>query len=71
MTEVMTKELLERRFRVLGKHSPLFYEQPLHLVRGEGVWVYDADGRQYLDVYNNVPMWATVTRTWWRPLRSR
>ena len=55
MTEANTKELLERRFRVLGKHSPLFYEQPLHLVRGEGVWVYDADGNQYLDVYNNVP----------------
>ena len=55
MTEATTKDLLERRFRFLGKHSPLFYEQPLHLIRGEGVWVYDADGRKYLDVYNNVP----------------
>jgi 4-aminobutyrate aminotransferase-like enzyme len=49
------RELLARRFRVLGRHSPLFYEEPLHLVRGEGVWVWDADGRRYLDVYNNVP----------------
>lgn len=48
-------ELLERRYRVLGKHSPLFYDNPLHLVRGEGVWLFDADGRRYLDVYNNVP----------------
>ena len=47
--------LLERRFRVLGRHSPLFYEKPLHLVRGEGVWLYDAQGRRYLDAYNNVP----------------
>lgn len=47
--------LLERRFRVLGRNSPLFYERPLQLVRGEGVWVYDADGRRYLDAYNNVP----------------
>lgn len=47
--------LLERRFRVMGRHSPLFYDRPLHLVRGEGVWVYDADGRRYLDAYNNVP----------------
>jgi 4-aminobutyrate aminotransferase-like enzyme len=47
--------LLERRYRLLGHHSPLFYQQPLHLVRGEGVWVWDADGRRYLDVYNNVP----------------
>lgn len=47
--------LLARRYAVLGKHSPLFYDQPLELVRGEGVWVYDADGKRYLDVYNNVP----------------
>lgn len=47
--------LLERRHKVLGAHSPLFYDRPLHLVRAEGVWVYDADGRRYLDAYNNVP----------------
>ena len=47
--------LLRRRREVLGPHAPLFYDKPLHLVRGEGVWVYDADGRRYLDVYNNVP----------------
>ena len=47
--------LLQRRRQVLGTGAPLFYEQPLHLVRGEGAWVFDADGRRYLDVYNNVP----------------
>jgi len=47
--------LLERRYRVLGRNSPLFYDKPLHLVRGEGVWLYDAEGRRYLDAYNNVP----------------
>lgn len=47
--------LLERRYRVLGRHSLLLYERPLHLVRGDGVWVFDADGRRYLDAYNNVP----------------
>ncbi len=50
-----TESLLERRYRVLGRNSPLFYDKPLHLVRGEGVWLYDADGRRYLDAYNNVP----------------
>lgn len=49
------KELLERRARLLGVGAPLFYDEPLHIVRGEGVWLYDADGKQYLDVYNNVP----------------
>jgi 4-aminobutyrate aminotransferase-like enzyme len=52
---VQTDSLLERRYRVLGRNSPLFYDKPLHLVRGEGVWLYDADGRRYLDAYNNVP----------------
>jgi 4-aminobutyrate aminotransferase-like enzyme len=47
--------LLERRYRVLGRNSPLFYDKPLHLVRGEGVWLFDSDGRRYLDAYNNVP----------------
>ena len=46
--------LLERRYRLLGAASPLFYSRPLHLVRGDGVWLYDADGRRYLDAYNNV-----------------
>lgn len=50
-----TDSLLERRHRVLGRNSPLFYERPLHLVRGEGVWLWDAEGRRYLDAYNNVP----------------
>jgi 4-aminobutyrate aminotransferase-like enzyme len=55
MASTVNRELLERRYRVLGKSSPLFYDEPLQLVRGEGVWVHDADGRKFLDVYNNVP----------------
>ena len=48
-------ELLERRQRLLGPAYRLFYDDPVHLVRGEGVWLYDAEGRRYLDMYNNVP----------------
>lgn len=46
--------LIARRERVLGPAYRLFYEQPLHLVRGEGVWLFDAKGNRYLDAYNNV-----------------
>jgi 4-aminobutyrate aminotransferase-like enzyme/Ser/Thr protein kinase RdoA (MazF antagonist) len=46
---------LTRRHRLMGAGAELFYEKPLHLVRGAGVWLYDAQGRAYLDVYNNVP----------------
>ena len=47
--------LLERRNRLFGKGSTLFYEQPIQLVRGEGVSIYDESGRRYVDLYNNVP----------------
>ena len=53
MTDVQA--LMERRERLLGPGNPLFYDKPVHLVRGEGVWVHDADGNRYLDCYNNVP----------------
>ena len=46
--------LLARRQQLLGPAYTLFYEEPVHLVRGEGVWLYDSDGRKYLDMYNNV-----------------
>ena len=50
-----TGALLERRRRALPR-SPLFYDHPVHLVRGEGVWLFDPDDRRYLDCYNNVPV---------------
>ena len=50
-----TPGLLERRRRALPR-SPLFYSRPVHLVRGEGVWMFDPDDRRYLDCYNNVPV---------------
>jgi len=51
----MSKSLLERR-AVLGPAYRLFYDAPLNLVRGSGVEVFDAEGRRYLDAYNNVPV---------------
>ena len=47
--------LIERREKLLGSAYKLFYDNPVHLVRGEGVWLYDADGNKFLDMYNNVP----------------
>ena len=50
-----TATLIERRRELLGPNLPTFYDDPVHLVKGEGVWLWDADGRKYLDCYNNVP----------------
>ncbi|MGJ6126568.1 aspartate aminotransferase family protein [Mycolicibacterium sp. Y3] len=46
--------LIAARGRMLGPAYRLFYERPVHLVRGQGTLLYDADGRDYLDAYNNV-----------------
>ncbi|MDV3129447.1 aspartate aminotransferase family protein [Mycobacterium sp. 21AC1] len=49
-----TQALIEARGRVLGPAYRLFYERPVHLVRGIGSHLFDADGVRYLDAYNNV-----------------
>jgi 4-aminobutyrate aminotransferase-like enzyme len=51
------QDLGTRRRRVLGSAlESLSYRRPLHLVRGEGAWMSDPEGRRYLDAYNNVPV---------------
>ena len=47
-------QMIERRRRLLGPAYRLFYDEPVHFVRGDGVWLYDVDGKRYLDAYNNV-----------------
>ncbi len=39
----------------MGDDAPLFYQTPVELVRGDGVWLDDIGGKRYLDLYNNVP----------------
>ncbi|MEX0816437.1 MAG: aminotransferase class III-fold pyridoxal phosphate-dependent enzyme [Gaiellales bacterium] len=54
---VPTEELVGRRSVVLGSAlTGLTYRNPVHVLRGEGVWLFEADGRRYLDAYNNVPV---------------
>jgi 4-aminobutyrate aminotransferase-like enzyme len=47
--------LWERRNRALGKGAEYFYDTPIEIVRGEGAYLFDAAGRRYVDLYNNVP----------------
>ena len=54
---VATSELARRRRAVLGAAlTPLTYREPVHVARGEGVWLFDSSGRKLLDAYNNVPV---------------
>ncbi|CAN7682988.1 aminotransferase class III-fold pyridoxal phosphate-dependent enzyme [Bosea sp. LjRoot9] len=54
MSDPYIVALRARRARLLGPSYRLFYDEPLHVVRGEGVWLYDGEGERYLDAYNNV-----------------
>ena len=49
------RQIVKRRASLLGPAYKLFYANPVRIVRGEGVHLYDADGQAYLDAYNNVP----------------
>jgi len=42
------------REKHLGPSFSVSYWAPLHIVRGEGQYLYDADGRRYLDAVNNI-----------------
>ncbi len=47
-------DLLEFRHAHLGKGLSLSYNGPLKILRGNGVYLINADGRRYLDTVNNV-----------------
>lgn len=43
-----------RRQRLLGPAYRLFYQTPVEISRARGVHLYDRQGNEYLDAYNNV-----------------
>ena len=49
-----TRSFVERRAELLGPAYRLFYSNPVEFRRAEGVLMFDADGNDYLDAYNNV-----------------
>jgi 4-aminobutyrate aminotransferase-like enzyme len=54
LPELMQKNI-RRRDQSLGPGYRLFYDTPIEIVRGKGVTLFDREGNEYLDVYNNVP----------------
>jgi len=44
-----------RRAERLGSNLSVSYQRPLHIVRGHLQYLYDHEGRRYLDAVNNVP----------------
>ena len=48
------KKILELRKQYLSPSLSLSYEDPIHIVKGEGQYLYDAEGLRYLDAVNNI-----------------
>ncbi|MDB5502548.1 MAG: 4-aminobutyrate aminotransferase [Tardiphaga sp.] len=49
-----SRKLVERRTALLGPAYRLFYNDPVEVARAKGVLLYDSEGHEYLDAYNNV-----------------
>jgi 4-aminobutyrate aminotransferase-like enzyme len=49
------QETIRRRNEVLGPGYMLMYREPVEFVSGRGAHLYDHEGNDFLDVYNNVP----------------
>ena len=47
-------ELKARHEAVLPQWMPLYYEEPIELVRGEGFRVWDSEGNEYLDFFGGI-----------------
>jgi 4-aminobutyrate aminotransferase-like enzyme/Ser/Thr protein kinase RdoA (MazF antagonist) len=50
-----SREILESRQARIGPSLSVSYQRPLTIVRGWMQYLFDADGRTYLDAVNNVP----------------
>jgi 4-aminobutyrate aminotransferase-like enzyme len=48
------ERLADARRRLIGPSVRLSYRKPLEIVRGRGAYLFDATGRGYLDLVNNV-----------------
>ena len=49
------RTLVVQRNAVMGAASVLFYDTPIEMVSARGATMRDAQGREYVDFYNNVP----------------
>ena len=52
--DARARDFVDRRARLLGPAYRLFYADPVEFSRARDVFMYDADGNEYLDAYNNV-----------------
>jgi 4-aminobutyrate aminotransferase-like enzyme/murein DD-endopeptidase MepM/ murein hydrolase activator NlpD len=49
-----TNEIIAKRSKFLGKNQKYYYQNPINIVRSRAQFLYDENGRKYLDSLNNV-----------------
>jgi 4-aminobutyrate aminotransferase-like enzyme/Ser/Thr protein kinase RdoA (MazF antagonist) len=54
VTTQTVASLLARRHQITGRSLSVSYDLPLHIVSGSRQFLFDANGRRYLDCVNNV-----------------
>ena len=47
-------DIIKKRKKYLAPSFSISYDDPLHIVRGRGQYLYDNNGKEYLDVVNNI-----------------
>jgi 4-aminobutyrate aminotransferase-like enzyme len=52
--DTATQAFLKRRAQLLGPAYRVFYKKPVQISHGRGALLYDNEGNEYLDAYNNV-----------------
>ena len=53
-TTTKTSEILEKQKKYLWPNHLLYYTEPLPLERGDGLYVWDVEGKKYLDFFGGI-----------------
>ncbi len=49
-----SNDIIKRRTKYLAPSFSIAYDDPLHIVNGRGQYLYDNNGKEYLDAVNNI-----------------
>ena len=60
------EQTLKLRKKYLGPSLSLAYENPIKIVRGKGQYLYDENGREYLDCDVILLLIAQLFRNFWK-----
>ncbi|MBI28780.1 MAG: aspartate aminotransferase family protein [Pelagibacteraceae bacterium] len=54
MYVIMKNKIINNRLNHIGPNFSLHYNEPIHLVKSKGMYLYDINGKKYLDAIGNI-----------------